>query len=461
MIPPDAAARALTRALAAASDPQTAQPRLRELATSTDAEVVARVASNPNTPLDLLVQLLPSCPDAILQNPALALLELEGPGSLNSLPAGALLGLLARPLIPTWLATQLLGSPPLGGDQRFELACSPTTPPAVLLALALSGDDEERRAVGRHPALPAEGVARLASDPRPEVRAAVAGGACDLATLRRLAADPHPAPRALARSRLDARPGGPPARGDLDAAGATSTGRNRNEDRFFAGPMAGGYLALVVDGMGGQGSGEEAARWVIREIPLVLAMILPFASIDEEAGCLETAIEAANKTLIWRQRGPGPRGMGATMAAALFCEDRVHLAHVGDSRIHRLRQGLLEPLTRDHSLVNDSMDAMPGLTAEQIAALPRNVVTRMVGMKEEGVAVARQSLGVERGDVYLLSTDGVHESLSPEQMAGVLVRMVGGASGAACALVDTADAGPGRDDCTAIVVDTRSPGANS
>jgi protein phosphatase len=281
-----------------------------------------------------------------------------------------------------------------------------------------------------------------------------------------LAGDDHPSPRLFARARLEQRPEGPPTPRPLGVGSATTLGqRQHNEDDSFFGLVAGGYLALVTDGMGGHHTGDIAARLAAREIPAALAMILPFASIDEEPRCLVTAVAVAHEAIGRLQEDPSHAGIGTTVAAVLFCEDRAHLVHVGNSRADRLRQGQLEALTRDHSLRNDYLDFKPDLSAEQLAALPRNIITRALGIMPNPLLPTRTTVLIEPRDVFLVCTDGLHETLTPEQMASLLAAHAGDAARAAQALADAAQEAGGEDNITVVVVDTaldaRQAGARS
>jgi protein phosphatase len=99
--------------------------------------------------------------------------------------------------------------------------------------------------------------------------------------------------------------------------------------------------------------------------------------------------------------------------------DQIHIGHVGDSRCYRIRDGEIEQLTRDHSLINDALALKPDLTPEELARLPKNIITRALGMKD-AVKVDIQSKRVQPGDMYLLCSDGLSGMVSEEQMLEVL-----------------------------------------
>lgn len=162
-----------------------------------------------------------------------------------------------------------------------------------------------------------------------------------------------------------------------------------------------------------------------------------------------TSLAAANEAIFQRSRSPAhPHGIGAaTVAAAIFAPGLVAIGHVGDVRVYRLRAGRLELLTRDHSLVNDYVLAMPHLTEAEIAELPQGVVTRALGLQDMvQVTVARHE--VESGDAWLLLSRGVFETLEEDRISDIVA---GHGAGAGAALVEEA-CGEAMADATAIVV---------
>ncbi|MFN7697792.1 MAG: PP2C family protein-serine/threonine phosphatase, partial [Deltaproteobacteria bacterium] len=119
-----------------------------------------------------------------------------------------------------------------------------------------------------------------------------------------------------------------------------------------------------------------------------------------------------------QQREPKLRGMGTTVAAILIIEEGVLVAHVGDSRVYRLRQGQLEQLTEDHSLLNDYIK-MKRLSEEEIANFPhKNVIVRALGMKDT-VKVDTRLDAPQVGDVYLLCSDGLSGPVTDPEIAEI------------------------------------------
>jgi protein phosphatase len=249
----------------------------------------------------------------------------------------------------------------------------------------------------------------------------------------------------------------------LEVHAATDVGRRRtqNEDSHAVWvPEDGatrerlGVLLVVADGMGGALAGEVASR-LAAETVLRLWRGHPGPAA---AAVLGDAIREANR-LIHRDSvsHPDRRGMGTTCTAVAVVGRRVLVAHVGDSRLYRVRAGAGATLTRDHSLIAQLV-ADGHLTEAQARVDPRrNVVTRSVGVSET-VEVDQAEL-VEPfadGDALVLSSDGLHGVVSDEEIAAAVS---GHAPAEACrALVDLANARGGPDNITVLIARLRPGG---
>jgi len=205
------------------------------------------------------------------------------------------------------------------------------------------------------------------------------------------------------------------------AAGATDIGqREHNEDHVLLRPELG--LFVVADGAGGHNAGNVAsalaATTVANYFETTAATLGARPEIDEfglwtVARRLASAVQRANAEVIEiAKKTEKYMGMGTTIVAVAFSPDGdvIHIANVGDSRCYRLRGGFVEPLTSDHSLVNDVLETHPDADDALLAKMPRHVVTRALGM-EESVRVPVRSLRVLPDDLYLLCTDGISDSL--------------------------------------------------
>jgi protein phosphatase len=144
--------------------------------------------------------------------------------------------------------------------------------------------------------------------------------------------------------------------------------------------------------------------------------------------------------------------MGTTIVGVMFSHDsrKVYVGHVGDSRVYRIRGGAIQQLTRDHSLVNDYLAAMPDMTDEQRSELPKNVITRALGM-QDSVEVDIQSQDVNPGDVFVLCSDGLSGMITDDEIRDVILQYRD--PEAACQrLVTMANEHGGEDNITAVVV---------
>ena len=222
----------------------------------------------------------------------------------------------------------------------------------------------------------------------------------------------------------------------------TDTGRQRksNEDNLFARPP----VFAVADGMGGARAGEVASR-MVRE---ALEAGLPDGGSGEER-LAERAREANRAIHDLALSNPAQAGMGTTLTAAYVGEDAVSLAHVGDSRAYRLRDGQLELLTRDHSLVGELV-RRGKLTEQEAEEHPqRSVITRALG-PEPDVDVDTWSYPAHAGDVFLLCSDGL-TSMVDEAHITQLVRDHSDLAQAGQALIDEANQRGGRDNITVVL----------
>jgi PPM family protein phosphatase len=218
------------------------------------------------------------------------------------------------------------------------------------------------------------------------------------------------------------------ARVRLLSAGRTDVGRVRdhNEDQILLAPEL--SLYVVADGMGGHSTGEVASALVIASMrnffeatrTQALVSELPEdAELTEPALRLAMAIRKANADLHEISTShKRHKGMGSTVVAVLLAGEAVHVAHVGDSRAYRVRDGRIVQLTRDHSLVNEALALRPDLSPEAIARLPHNVITRALGMRGT-VKVDLQQARPEPGDVLLLCSDGLSGMVDDETVLDV------------------------------------------
>jgi protein phosphatase len=234
----------------------------------------------------------------------------------------------------------------------------------------------------------------------------------------------------------------------------TDTGRARrnNEDAVALDEPA--RIAVLADGMGGYNAGEVASHMASERVRDELVRRLrPLGQSPAEADiktALLDAVDLANREVYDAAISHAEyQGMGTTLVVAIYRGDRLWLGHIGDSRAYRFRGGRIEQLTRDHSLLQEQIDA--GLiTAEQASySTHKNLVTRAVGV-DEMVDVEIHEHTVESGDVLLMCSDGLSDMLPDEQMAQLL-RTSDSLATAGGMLVQAANAAGGRDNIAVVL----------
>jgi protein phosphatase len=242
---------------------------------------------------------------------------------------------------------------------------------------------------------------------------------------------------------------------NLEVAAVSNVGRVRhnNQDAFRIDVERG--VVLVADGMGGHKGGEVASRVAADAVVRGLFATGNAAAEEPSAmlGRLGRVVEEANAAL-FRTVAVAPEldGMGTTVVVAVFRNGHVYHAHVGDSRLYRWRGGLLEPLTRDHSLVQSLIDRGVFETREQAraAGVGNNILTRGLGV-EQNVEVELSSRPLEPGDLYLLCSDGLSGMVDDAAIADVLGECGGHLDGAADELLRLALEAGGVDNVTLVL----------
>lgn len=246
----------------------------------------------------------------------------------------------------------------------------------------------------------------------------------------------------------------------LEFACDTDVGMVRHENEDFLAINQELGFAVLADGMGGYQAGEVASRLAVETIlhelqhrssQVALADIHASSGLCHASLLLQQAILHANQ-IIWQtacsQRHY--RGMGTTVVAVWFYGDQMSVAHVGDSRLYRLRDKQLKSLTKDHSVLQQLIDV--GLIEEQQAwhAPNKNLITRALGVKEQ-VEVDLQEHKVHENDVYLLCSDGLNDMLQDADIFNILNKKYS-ASDIAHQLVAMANQQGGKDNISVIVI---------
>jgi len=209
---------------------------------------------------------------------------------------------------------------------------------------------------------------------------------------------------------------------ELYAAVDAGRARSNNEDAVATDEAVG--LAVLADGMGGYNAGEVAANmatsFIGTELGRWLREATSQASDAEVRRAMDICVDNANRAIFNASNSqPQYAGMGTTLVVAVFRSSRLLLGHVGDSRCYRLRAGRLVQLTRDHSLLQEQIDA--GLITPEQAAFSanKNLVTRAVGV-EDTVELETHQHEVQADDTYLLCSDGLSDMLDDAAIAQLL-----------------------------------------
>lgn len=233
--------------------------------------------------------------------------------------------------------------------------------------------------------------------------------------------------------------------------------RDNNEDSVVVDDE--NHLVVLADGMGGYNAGEVASAMATSFVKAELGRWLleggNEATSRELKRAMEICIDNANRSIFnAANANPAYAGMGTTLVMAVFAGSRAMIGHVGDSRCYRLRGTILQQLTRDHSLLQEQIDA--GLISEEQAkfATHKNLVTRALGV-EDTVLLEVNEFRLEDGDIYLFCSDGLSDMVADERLAAILLPE-GTLEGKGASLVDAANDGGGRDNISVILAHARA-----
>jgi PPM family protein phosphatase len=240
-----------------------------------------------------------------------------------------------------------------------------------------------------------------------------------------------------------------------EAAGATDVGRLRrgNEDNFHLDAEHGVFL--VADGMGGHAAGEVASELATQ----TMAELLTPAVASEEPvipAALRTAVLMAhNRIKSCCEDDPRTRGMGTTLTCCVLSHDgQLHIAHIGDSRLYRLRGGQLEQITHDHTWVQQEVDA-GRLPAEDASDHPLSHILTRVLSDDVTPAVDVFASEAQPGDLLLLCTDGLYNMVPHEGLTTILLESSPLADRVRT-LITAANQAGGTDNITALLIDIHS-----
>ncbi|GAB1392330.1 Stp1/IreP family PP2C-type Ser/Thr phosphatase [Rhodocyclaceae bacterium] len=251
----------------------------------------------------------------------------------------------------------------------------------------------------------------------------------------------------------------------LEMATCSDPGRVRsnNEDSVLANPQLG--LAVLADGMGGYNAGEVASSMATAVLGCELEHAFDLhpphqVSEDGKTWAHAALIDRVAKTnaAIHHAASNNAKyaGMGTTLVMVQFFDNRMAVAHIGDSRLYRLRDGELSQVTRDHSLLQEQIDS--GLITPEQARFSqnKNLVTRAMGVDAD-VDTELAEHDVLTGDVYLLCSDGLNDMVEDDEIALTLSSLSANLPLCAQQLVDMANDNGGRDNVSVILVKIKQP----
>ena len=249
-------------------------------------------------------------------------------------------------------------------------------------------------------------------------------------------------------------------KGKVTLVGQTDTGRVRehNEDTIATDSDVG--LLVLADGMGGYNAGEVASGIAVKTITNLVREGLAredLASIDRSTGLtrpsivLRDAITRANKIIYQTARSQAEcEGMGTTVVAALFYDNRISIAHVGDSRLYRQRGSQIAQVTMDHSLLQELVDRGFYSPEEAQRAANKNYVTRALGVEPQ-VEVEVQEHPVDKGDIFILCSDGLSDMVEDEDIRLTISTFGANLDTVAKQLIQLANENGGRDNVSVVL----------
>ena len=255
-------------------------------------------------------------------------------------------------------------------------------------------------------------------------------------------------------------------RGKIEFAEITDTGRVRdhNEDAIGSDPEIG--LMVLADGMGGYNAGEVASGIAVQIVSELATEgagrenrdeIDPHSGLMRQSIVLRDAVYRANKIIFQTaQSQTHCEGMGTTIVAAMFYDNKISIAHVGDSRAYRLREGQLEQLTLDHSLLQELVDRGFYSAEEAQRSTNRNYVTRALGV-EPTVEVEVHEHDVLPEDIYLLCSDGLPDMVEDEDIHLTISTFNASLDVAGKQLIELANEHGGRDNISVQLAQVIAP----
>ena len=253
-------------------------------------------------------------------------------------------------------------------------------------------------------------------------------------------------------------------RGKIGFAELTDTGRVREHNEDAIGSDADIGLMVLADGMGGYNAGEVASGIAVQIVSELAAVgagreerddIDPHSGMMRQSIVLRDAVYRANKIIYQTaQSQTNCEGMGTTIVACMFYDNKISIAHVGDSRAYRLRGGELEQVTLDHSLLQELVDRGFYSAEEAQRSTNRNYVTRALGV-EPTVEVEVHEHEVVPGDIYLLCSDGLPDMVEDDDIHLTISTFNDSLDVVGQQLVDMANDHGGRDNVSVMLAQVK------
>jgi protein phosphatase len=255
-------------------------------------------------------------------------------------------------------------------------------------------------------------------------------------------------------------------RGKINSVAVTDTGKIREHNEDMLGTDADLGLFVLADGMGGYNAGEVASGIAVKTIINLVkesALREDLSIPDKETGLkrssiiLRDAIHRANKIIYHTSKTqPQCEGMGTTIVACMFHDNKVSIAHVGDSRLYRLRDSRFEQMTLDHSLLQELVDRGFYSQEEAQRATNKNYVTRALGV-EQNVDVELHEEPVQRGDYYVLCSDGLSDMVEDEDIHLTISTFNANLDNVAKQLIQLSNDNGGRDNVSVVMAHIVEP----
>ncbi len=249
-------------------------------------------------------------------------------------------------------------------------------------------------------------------------------------------------------------------RGKLECTALTDTGKVREHNEDTIGVDGDVGLLVLADGMGGYNAGEVASGIAVKTIVNLVREAFAredWEGTDPETGLtrpsiiLRDAIYRANKIIHQTSKTqPQCEGMGTTIVSCLFYDNRISIAHVGDSRLYRLRSDRFEQVTMDHSLLQELVDRGFYSQEEAQRATNKNYVTRALGV-EPNVEVEINEQAVHKGDYYVLCSDGLSDMVEDEDIHLTISTFSANLDSVAKQLTQLANDNGGRDNVSVVM----------